>query len=154
MPKPIRAIDLRPAPAKLLRAFESAIKKFIKRHPDEAVTAVALACIHHEGNVFLAIDTGEFKDNPFDCTFDQVVVVAFDDWYRAHFMESVRLTTLTGKVKEGDPGEFYPEFVKVIKQATSQLRKSPVIDSLNLTKGCQIGYQMTMTGDCKFTKLK
>jgi hypothetical protein len=152
-PKAVRTVDLRDSFQKLQHSTEKAVRRFVRQHKREAVTAIALASVPHEGYVMVAFDTGKFQGSPWDCTYDQFAYAKFPDWSRAHEGDLLRVTDLDGRTASKAPEEFISRFEKMIVTVLRSLEQERVFELLTTALGCQIGVEMTGAGKGRFWRL-
>jgi ankyrin repeat protein len=152
-PKREKTIDLRESAVKLRAGVVKAVQRFAKNHGKEAVTAIALASIPHEGYVMVSFDTKPFEGSPWDSVHNEFLWVRFPDWGKAHEPDTMRVIGLNGKARSAEPDAFQGDFMKMIVAVLKGLEKEKAFDGLLTAKGCQIGIEMTGMGDGKFWKL-
>jgi hypothetical protein len=152
-PKPIRTIDLRESASKLSEGIEKAVRKFVRQHPSEIITSIALSSIPHEAYVMISFDTGKSQGNPWDASFSEFAWVKFPDWSRAFEGDQMRLIDLDGKSRLKKYNEDEPLFKKMIISVLQSLQSKGAFAAINAAKDCRIGIEMTNSGQAKFWRL-
>lgn len=152
-PKLIRMIDLRESARKLSAGIEMAVKRFVGRHRDQVVTAIALASIPHEGYVMVSFDTGKFEGSPWDAKYREFAWIRFPDWARAFKGDQMYLIDLEGRTRLKNYNEDEPLFKKMIVATLQSLQFKGAFAPINAAKNCRIGIEMTNSGQARFWRL-
>jgi hypothetical protein len=152
-PKPVKTVDLRKDSKTVSAGIEKAVRSFARQHKRETITAIALACVPHEGYVMVSFDTGKFEGSPWDCSYNEFAWVQFPEWIRAHDADAMQCVDLDGRRAQKDPDAFLPLFQKMIVAVLQALEKKGTFKQLTTTPATQIGIEMTVWGKAKFWRL-
>jgi hypothetical protein len=150
-------IDLRQDLRQIEQTIVQAVEQFATDHPDEPVTAIALAASGIEGYVSVGIDTGEFQGSPWDVSYHEYAAANFPDWQQAYELagQAVHITTVDGSqfdyggARRGD-AVFQEPFYAACLAALRALEHSAALARLNRAAGFTLGIEISSGDHAQF----
>jgi len=160
-PARVANIDLSKAATQIEKLVRRAIRRFVKEHRKEPVTAVALHGSGIHGFVSVCLETGEFKGDVPGMKYAQFETLEFPKWQEAYeYAQHIRLTTYTGRVRNmsgcGGTADkrfqepFFDLLVHLLRTLAAARAFGPVVRASNF----QIGVEIMDGTHAKFWKVK
>ena len=145
-PKQPRKVDLREDRSRVERLIRKAVRRYVKEHSGEPISAVALHACAILGSVSICFETGEFNGDVPSMTHFEFERREFPKWEAAYDSEqSVEVVTHTGRVVKVNPyGEnerYQLPFYRFLKRVLRDLVADGALTRLPRQRDCQVGIE-------------